>query len=170
MSGGLQGNWALILVLYSVLIALAMGAHVVWVWRVVRDVRRSNHGIASKILLTALLIMTPVISFYAIRLVRQLGAPFQCTKLGMRDLVMPATGVAAGLACALHQTMNYSPDFRTWQTMLGFVPGYLALYMIMQLIIFMAASVFGRSERGFLSSPTHLVSALILLANAVFSR
>ena len=54
--------------------------------------------------------------------------------------------------------------------MLGFVPGFLAFYAATQLIVFMAASVFGLSQRGFLSSRTHLLSASILLAVGVFIR
>jgi RsiW-degrading membrane proteinase PrsW (M82 family) len=166
--GGLQGNWALVLLLYAVLLAVAMTAHLVWVRRIARDVWRSSRHTAAKMALTTLLIVTPVISFFAVTIVRHFRGPLRGATLGRRDLVMPGIGALTVLACALSQTMRYSPDYRTWQTMLGFVPGFLAFYGVMQLIVYMAASVFGLSQRGFLSSRTHLVSVSILLATGVF--
>jgi hypothetical protein len=168
MIGGLQGNWALILLLYAGLLALAIAAHSVWVWHIGRDVWRSSHHTAYKMALTTLLIVTPVIGFYALKVMRHLRLPLRETKLRMRDLAMPAIAFSTVLACAVAQTMRYAPDFRSVETMLGFIPGFLALYGAVQLIVFMAASVFGLSQHGFLSSRTHLVSALILLAAGLF--
>jgi hypothetical protein len=167
--GGLHGNWALVLLLYAVLLAVAITAHIVWVRRIARDVWRSGHHTAYKMALTMLLIVTPVVSFYAVKVLRDLPSRLRGATLGMRDLVMPAIGFLAVLACAFAQIMNYSPVYRTWQTMLGSVPGFLAFYGAMQLIVYMAATVFGLSNRGFMSSRTHLVSASILLATGVFT-
>jgi hypothetical protein len=168
MMGGLHGNWALVLLLYAVLLAVAIGTHVVWVTRIARDVWYLGHHTAYKIALIALLIVTPVVSFYAVTILQHLRGPLRGATLGRRDLVMPAIGFLAVLACAFAQIMNYSSDYRTLPTMLGFIPGFLAFYGAMQLIVYMAASVFGLSKRGFLSSRTHLVSASILLATGVF--
>jgi hypothetical protein len=170
MMGGLHGNWALLLVLYAVLLAVAIGAHVVWVWRMTRDVWRSGDHTAYKTALTTLLIVTPIVGFYAIRTIPHLRAPFHGSRLGIRNLVMSAMAAATVLACAAVQIMRYSPGDRTLQAMLGFIPGFLALYAAMQLIMFMAASVSGLSQRGFLSSRTHLLSASILLAAGVVIR
>ncbi len=170
MFGGLYGNWGLFLIIYAGLIALAIGAHVVWVRRSARDVWRSSHPAASKVALTILLIVTPVVGFYATLVMRRLRPPLHGARFGKGDLAMPAAAAFTLLACALSQTMNYAPDFRTWQTLLGLVPGFLAFYAAMQSIVYMASSVFGLSQRGFLSSRTHLLSESILLAAGVVIR
>jgi hypothetical protein len=166
--GGLHGNWALILLLYAVILALAITAHIVWVVRIARDVWRSRHHNIYKLVLMALLIVTPVVSFYAVTFLQYLRGPLRGATPGRRDLLMPAIGLLAVFACAFYHTMRYAPDFRTWQTMLGFIPGFLAVYGVMQVVMFMATSVFGLSQRGFLSSRTHLLSAAITLAAGVY--
>jgi hypothetical protein len=167
MMGGLHGNWALLLVLYAGLLALAIASHIVWVNRKARVFWRSSHNTPYKVALIALLIMTPVVGFYATRIVRHLRPTQRRARPGIGDLTMPFMGAFTVLACAFLNTMRYSPDFRTWQAILGFVPGFLAFFGVMQLIVFMAASVFGLSQRGFLSSRTHLLSALMMLATSV---
>jgi hypothetical protein len=167
MIGGLHGNWALVLLVYAGLLVLATGSHVVWVRRNALYLWRSGHNTTYKFALTLLLIVTPIVGFYALRMSRPARAPLDKARLHIQNLNMPAVGALAVLTCAVAQTLRYSPDFRTWSTLLGTIPGFLAFYLVMQSILFMAASVFGLSQRGFLTSRTHLFSAAIVLATGV---
>ena len=123
----------------------------------------------------ALATVTPVIGFYAVRLLHVLRHPAASNDTTRRTfrrraLLMPAIGLAAVGAFALSSTLRYTPESHTLPVFLGFIPGTLSFYIAMQLILFMAASVFGFSRSDSLASRTHLVSAMAILATAGLQR
>ncbi len=165
--GGLQGNWALILVLYAALFVLAVVAHLSWMRGVVPLVWGSKRSLPSKLGLIALAAATLVVSFYAVTLLQYVRRSLPRSVLSRWAVIMPAIGLCTVLACAVSSVMRYSPQFRTLSTMLGFIPGFLAFYVVMQLVIYMAARVFRLSHRGIFATRTHLVSATVLLATGL---
>jgi hypothetical protein len=170
MIGGLQGNWALILVLYAVLAILAIAAHIVWAWRIGRKVWHSGRSHASKLALMTLAAATPVVGFYVAMELQRRRHASASAESSAGGLIMPAIGLCTVGAGAVRETLRYTPDGRSLAAMVGFIPGFLTYYVLMQLILFMAASVFGFSRGDFLVSRTHLLSAAILLATALFLR
>lgn len=168
MIGSLQGNWAFFLLCCAVLFVIAVAAHVVWAWRIGGGIWRSDRPIPLRLMLMALATVTPIVAFYATRLLHirthpAISGDTTRRTFRLRALLMPALGLSAVLAFALAATFRYSPQFRSLQVFLGFIPGILSFYIVMQLILFMAATVFGFSRRGILTSRTHLVSVVVIL-------
>jgi hypothetical protein len=171
MVGGLQGNWAFILLIYAILFAVAIVAHGVWVYCTAADLWRSQMSVGLKGALITLAAVTPIVGFYAVRM-------WQRTKRGPLDnepaagwwrCVMPASGLCAVIYAAVTATMRYTPEGRTLSNVLGFLPGFIAFRVAAQVIVFMAATVSGLSQRGFFASRTHLASAALLFLTAAFA-
>ena len=171
MVGGLQGNWALILLVYAMLFVVAIVAHGVWVHRTAAVLWRSHMPVGLKGALICLAAVTPIIGFYAVRMLqRAKRGPLDNERAaGWWGCVMPATGLVAVIFAAVTATMRYTPEGRTLSNVLGFLPGFLAFLVATQVIVFMAATVSGLSQRGFFASRTHLASAALLLLTAVFA-
>jgi hypothetical protein len=158
--GGRVGG---ILLLYTALLLLGVVTHLVWSYRTGRAVWRSDRALLAKVALIGLAVATPVVGFYGLRLIQHLRQQQPQSATRLRAFIMPALGLCAVAACAVDANMRYSPEYRSLATIIGFLPGFLALYVVMQLIIYMAASVFGLTQCGLFASRMHLVSAGLML-------
>jgi hypothetical protein len=161
-SGWGQGAGALLL-LYTGLLVLGIATHLIWSYRTGRTVWRSGRALLPKVMLIGLAVATPIVGFYASILIQHVRQRQPHPAKRLRTLIMPAAGLCAVMACAVEANLRYSQEYRSWSNVIGFLPGFLALYVVMQAIIHMAASVFGLTRNGVFASRTHLVSVGLLL-------
>jgi hypothetical protein len=156
------------LVLLSLCVMLALLAHVVWAVQSGRMIWRSARSTPVRLALITIVGVTPIVGFYAAILLQSLAFPRssrrQLQRLWWGNLLAAPLAVTL---CAQLSNLRYTPEDRGWSVFLGFIPGALAYYVVVQLVVYMAAQVFGLSQRGPISTRTHLLSACLIVSTAL---
>jgi hypothetical protein len=155
------------LALLSLCILLALLAHVVWTVQSGGMIWRSARPTLVRLALITIVGVTPIVGFYAAMLLQALALPHssrrQLERLWWGWLL---AGPLSVTLFAQHSNLRYTPEDRGWSVFLGFIPGALSYYVVVQLVVYMAARVFGLSQRGPISTRTHLLSACLIISTA----
>jgi hypothetical protein len=156
------------LVLLFVCACVGLTTHVVWTIHIGGAIWRSDRSTLARLGLIAIVAATPVVGFYAAMLIRAAREGLNAWRPAPAFWwISPFAGLLAIILCAQLSNLRYVPTDRGWSVFLGFVPGMLAFYAVMQLIIYMAAQVAGLSRHGVLATRTHLLSAGLIIAMAL---
>jgi hypothetical protein len=147
----------------ALLLLVALAAHVRWVWdlAVNEGPTPRRRGVHALLVLAAA--ATPLIGYYAARIFFGLKAGKTGRPMTWRTIAMPALALCAVLYCAIKRDAQYIVEHRSWSQVFDFSITMAVLYLVIQAIVYMVASVFGRSRAGPLASRTHLVSSAALV-------
>jgi hypothetical protein len=156
------------IVLLSLCGLLALLTHVVWVFKSGHVIWRSARPAPIRLALIAIVGATPIVGFYAAMLMPALARQDTLQRQPRRFWwISPLAAPLSVILCAQFSNLRYAPEDRGWNVFLGFIPGALAYYVFVQLIVYMAAQVMELSSSGPLATRTHILSACLIISTAV---
>jgi hypothetical protein len=157
-------GYGLFVLLYGVLFCIALVAHGVWLVRQARVVWRWKQPLAPRLVVIVAAAVTPVVGFYARLVIQRLRQwPARQFSITGWTLVMPAIALSVIAFVAIGEDARYTEATRSWANVIGFLPGILAFYVTVQIVLYMAARVSGLTRHGPLATRVHLVSSAIVL-------
>jgi hypothetical protein len=166
---GIQGV-GIFYLLYGALFFLAIATHMVWASRIALAVWNSGWSLPLKRALIMTVTVTRILGFYGGMIIRYFRQPARPLTVTRWTFIMPLLAPAAVLVFAIGDDLRYTPSDWSWSNVAGSIPGILAFYIVMQVILYMAACVFRLSHNGPLASRTHLISAMTVVTIALLAR
>lgn len=147
------------------LFCLGVVAHGAWLTQVATSVRRQPWPIGSKLTVVAVAALAPVVGPYGVLTYRWWHRLERVPPVaGPWSIALPLSGLGTVLFCAIAADWHYAAPYRSWSNAVGFLPGFLAAWLLTHAVIHSAAYVFGLSRRGPLLTRAHLVSSALMLA------
>jgi hypothetical protein len=155
---------------YVILLCTALVAHGLWTVRTCRAIWLWKRPVAARLAVIMAAAFTPVVSFYSALIIQHLRRPTALRlTVSKWTFIMPALAVGVVLYLALQQNWRYTEATQSWNNVVRFLPGYLAFYCVIHVVLYMAARVFGLAHAGPLATKVHLVSmaVIVLVARAI---